>query len=158
MITKILSGHTSPETAFVCADYPYGFKLRCKKRYWLETNNKGTRFCSQTTNPKVTSREVWNKPKHSTYAEISGCMYLDENEHVQWDSLTQYSELDRCKSYLEKYQEGATNIQGVKNWTRKKEIFEEEMGKFTPRPEYGSELFRSVYSAALHRFQQEKLG
>lgn len=37
---KVLSGHTSPETAYVVDDYPYGFRLRCKIRYWIETKKR----------------------------------------------------------------------------------------------------------------------
>ena len=89
MIT-LLHGHTSPETAFLVADYPYGFRLRCKIRYWIETATKGEkkgqqRFMSQTTNPKIPG-EHWNKPKGSTYSHIA-VMYLDENGHVQNDGL-----------------------------------------------------------------------
>jgi len=32
----VLSGHTTMETAYLVDDYPYGFRLRCKIRYWLE--------------------------------------------------------------------------------------------------------------------------
>ena len=62
-----LYGHTSEATAYVVADYPYGFRERTQIRYWLEHKpKKGWRFVSQTLNPK-TSR--WNKPKASTYVE-----------------------------------------------------------------------------------------
>jgi hypothetical protein len=85
MIT-ILNGHTSPETALVVNDYPYGFRLRCKIRYWIEANKrKGMRFVSQTTNPKVPG-EVWNKPKASTYTGFM-VMYRDEQGHIQHDAL-----------------------------------------------------------------------
>jgi len=151
---KILSGHTSPETAFVVSDYPYGFRLRCKIRYWLESNNKGTRFWSQTTNPKRES-EVWNKPKASTYIEISGVMYLDEKEHVQWAGIGMYSEAEECQKFLDTYGEAATNFDELKKWTRKKVIYEEEMNKFTPRPEYGSALFKLAYGATITRARQE---
>jgi len=78
---KPLYGHTSQETAFVVNDYPYGFKLRCKIRFWIEYKPRhGFRFMSQTTNPKKPI-EVWNKPKASTYVELAACMYLDENDH-----------------------------------------------------------------------------
>src|SRR5437762_10605235 len=41
---QILSGHISPETAYVVKDYPYGFRLRCQIRYWLEYKpSKGDR-------------------------------------------------------------------------------------------------------------------
>ena len=79
-----LKGHTSAETAYVVDDYPYGFRLRCKIRYWLEYNPKlGFRFWSQTTNPKVAG-ERWNKPKASTYARGIAVMYLNEEDHVTW--------------------------------------------------------------------------
>jgi hypothetical protein len=65
-----LSGHTSPETAYIVNDYPFGFRLRCKIRYWIERKAKnGDRFVSQTTNPKL-SFEKWNAPKPSTYCQM----------------------------------------------------------------------------------------
>jgi hypothetical protein len=84
---RVLNGHTSQETAYVVDDYPYGRRLRCKIRYWIETAEKGAakgkqRFVSQTTDPKR-SYEFWNKPKPSTYALIA-VMYLDHKDHVQW--------------------------------------------------------------------------
>lgn len=157
MIAKTLFGHTSPETAYVVDDYPFGWKLRCKIRYWLETNNKGTRFWSQTTNPKRAG-EVWNKPKASTYAEISGAMYLDEKEHVQWTTVNQYTEEDKCQEFLDTFGEAATNFEGLKKHTRKKFIYEEEMNKFTPRPDYGTGLWQMAYRAFVIRSKEENLG
>lgn len=83
----LLLGHTSPETAYLVDDYPYGFRLRCSIRYWIETAEKGAkkgqqRFVSQTTNPKRPG-DPWNAPKGSTYAAMAW-MYLDGNDHVQW--------------------------------------------------------------------------
>lgn len=84
-IIKVLSGHINEETAYVINDYPYGFRLRTKIRYWLETKEKnGDRFCSQTLNPETGK---WNKPKKSTYIDI-GYMFLDKNNHVKWDGLS----------------------------------------------------------------------
>jgi len=103
---RILTGHTTPETAYVVADYPYGYTLRCKIRYWLEFKpKKGFRLVSQTTNPKRPG-EVWNKPKASTYCLFGGCMYLDENEHVQWAGLSQYCDGAEAKAWLDKYGAG----------------------------------------------------
>lgn len=83
-----LHGHTSPETAMVVEDYPYGFRLRCRIRYWLETHPRhGVRFVSQTTNPKIEGREVWNKPKASTYCAVAGGMYLDGDGHATWTGI-----------------------------------------------------------------------
>lgn len=102
----ILKGHVSPETAFVVADYPYGFRLRCKIRYWLDFNPKrGTRFVSQTTNPKRPG-EVWNKPKASTYCRFGGAMFLDENDHVQWCGLSEYSDAAKSIAFRDQYGEG----------------------------------------------------
>jgi len=96
-----LYNHISPETAYVVEDYPYGFRARCKIRYWLETSpKKGVRFVSQTTNPKT---GAWNKPKASTYALVGGCMYLDENNHVQWSALTEYTEASKVLEFIKTF-------------------------------------------------------
>lgn len=53
---EVLSGHTSPETAYIISDYPYGFRLRCKIRYWLEYKpNSGYRLVSQSTSAQGAS-------------------------------------------------------------------------------------------------------
>lgn len=86
---KPLYGHASAETAYMVDDYPYGFRKRCRIRYWLESDpKKGFRFVSQTEDP-VKLR--WNAPKKSTYSEWGGAMYLDGNDHVQWADVNQYS-------------------------------------------------------------------
>lgn len=93
---KVLHGHVSPETAFIVSDYPYGFRLRCKMRYWLETAEKGAkagsmRLMSQTTNPKITSREVWNTPKGSTYSDMILLVLNTEDGHVENHAVSLYS-------------------------------------------------------------------
>ena len=118
---KILSGHTSPETAYVVADYPYGFTLRCQIRYWLEYNAKrGFRFVSQTSNPK--RGNVWNKPKASTYCRFGGCMFLDDNGHVQWSGLSEYCSGQEANDWQATYGEGVPE-QGralLRKWTAAK--------------------------------------
>jgi hypothetical protein len=107
---KILSGHISPESAYVVEDYPYGFRLRCKIRYWIEYKaKKGCRFVSQTTNPKRPG-EVWNKPKASTYSLFGGAMYLDENEHVQFSGLSEYSSGAEAKEWQERFAAGVPEV------------------------------------------------
>ncbi len=102
---KILKGHILPETAYVVDDYPYGFRLRCKIRYWLEYHKThGFRFVSQTTNPK--KGNVWNKPKASTYARFGGCMYLDALDHCTWSGLTAYSTGAEAEAWRNTYGEG----------------------------------------------------
>jgi len=99
---QLLFGHTSPETAFVVDDYPYGFRLRCSIRYWLEFQPKrGFRFVSQTTNPK--RGNVWNKPKASTYCRFGGAMFLDDAGHVQWAGLSEYCSAAEAKAFQDTY-------------------------------------------------------
>ncbi len=100
-IVQPLTGHTSPETAYVVHDYPYGFKLRCKMRYWLERDAKrGYRLCTQTTNPKK-STEVWNAPKKSTYTMLA-IMGLDEKGHVVWTGCSVY-DFDKLGEFCAKF-------------------------------------------------------
>jgi hypothetical protein len=100
-MTKILKDHVSPETAYVVDDYPYGFRLRCKIRYWLEFQpKKGFRLVSQTSNPK--KGNVWNKPKASTYSRFGGAMFLNDEGHVNWAGLTEYSNGQEAKNFAEK--------------------------------------------------------
>jgi hypothetical protein len=92
-IKEILRGHNSADTAYVVDDYPYGFTLRCKIRYWLEAKaGKGFRLCSQTTNVKAGNGWT-NKPKCSTYSmsPALAIMYRDGIGHVQWTSITAHS-------------------------------------------------------------------
>jgi hypothetical protein len=98
-----LKNHTTPDTAYVVDDYPYGFRLRCKIRYWLEyVPGKGFRFWSQTSNPK--RGDVWNKPKSSTYCRFGGCMFRDEsNGHISWNGLSEYDNVKTCADFLENY-------------------------------------------------------
>lgn len=125
---KLLPGHTSPETAYVVEDYPYGFRLRCKIRYWIEYNKKhGFRFCSQTTNPKRAGIH-WNAPKKSTYAKFGACMFLDENERVQWAALSEYSSAEKARNFLDKYRTGmsAEAIDVCSEWVRVKTMYEND--------------------------------
>ena len=79
------STHTTPETAYVILDYPFGRKIRCMKRIWIETNSRGQRFCYQTTKkdfnynltddtvPPMDQPHMWNKTKYNTYERL--CLY-----------------------------------------------------------------------------------
>jgi hypothetical protein len=107
---KLLTGHTTPETAYVVDDYPYGYRLRCKIRYWLEHKpNHGFRFVSQTTNPKRPGT-VWNKPKAGTYARFGAAMLLDDNGHVTYTALTEYCDGAEAKDWADTYGEGVPEV------------------------------------------------
>jgi hypothetical protein len=119
---KIITGHVSPETAYVVDDYPYGYTLRCKIRYWLEfKKGKGIRFMSQTTNPKRPG-EVWNKPKASTYCRFGGCMVVNGDGHVKWTGLTEYCTGAEAKAWADKYGAGVPEAakEALKMWVAAK--------------------------------------
>lgn len=130
---KILIGHVSPETAYQVDDYPYGFRLRCKVRYWLDYNKRhGVRLVSQTSDPKHGHR--WNKPKYSTYSRFGGCMYLDEQDHVQWSGLSEYSTGAEATAWLATY--GAGNPEPMREltarWTAAKVAYDGNRTKSDP--------------------------
>lgn len=97
-----LYGHTSEETAFFIADYPYGFKLRCTMKVWLEyKEGKGFRMVTRTSNPKKPG--VWNKPKESTYSSLGACLYLDEQGHIHQSAVSLYSTLEAVKAFADEF-------------------------------------------------------
>jgi len=104
---EYLKGHTSAESALIVDDYPYGFRLRCKIRYWLEYKDGfGFRFVSQTTNPKK-SVETWNKPKARVYCDGPSFLIRNANNHISWTgfylgSLTEAMARDILTTHAEK--------------------------------------------------------
>lgn len=104
---QALKGHTSPETAYVVADYPYGFRLRTSIRYWLETNGHGTRFVSQTVNPKT---GAWNKPKASTYCSLGVMVRDEDNGHISWTGWTPYGGESKLRTFEQEYAGALTDF------------------------------------------------
>ena len=105
---RILPGiHVSPESAYIVKDYPYGFRLRCIIRYWIEYRPKmGFRFCSQTSNPKKAGL-VWNKPKCSIYSRFGMAMGFDDNTgYVIHHGLTEYTNGADAATWSNSYREG----------------------------------------------------
>jgi len=90
-----LFGHTETNP-LVIADYPYGFRLRCEMRYWIETNKKGDRFMSQTVNPK-TGR--LNAPKKGTYKSVV-VMYKNDIGHVHCASVNIYKGREEVRKFV----------------------------------------------------------
>lgn len=108
-IQTLLSGHTSEETAYIVDDYPYGFRLRCKIRYWIETSpKKGSRFCSQTTNPKAIG-ERWNKAKKGNYYDLIA-MYINHEGYVKQSSLNiEYGTAEGLAQFVHEFGEVLTS-------------------------------------------------
>lgn len=104
---EYIKGAVSPETAVVVDDYPYGFRLRCKIRYWLEyKRGHGFRFVSQTSNPKHPGL-MWNKPKAGTYNNGPVILTRDiDSGHVSHIGLSFNSAtLEQAESFLASHQD-----------------------------------------------------
>lgn len=94
-----LYGHTSEDTAYLIADYPYGFTLRCQKKVWIEYKaNKGYRLVSRTSNPKKPG--VWNKEDKSTYCAVAGNLFLDDEGHCHWQGLSGWEDSTKLEKFL----------------------------------------------------------
>jgi hypothetical protein len=98
-----LTGHTSPDTAYLVTDYPYGFRLRTEIRYWIETRKgHGQRTMSQTRNPKRAGMP-WNAPKGSIYAPIRVMLLNPTNGHVEHEALSPYAEEPEIAAFAQRY-------------------------------------------------------
>lgn len=107
---KYIYNHVNQETAYVVDDYPWGFRLRTKIRYWIEskdTKNGGQRFGSQTINPKTGQ---WCAPKYSTYSQLM-VMYLDENDHVKCESLRMHDSEEHVQKFKDTHLEHMTEFE-----------------------------------------------
>jgi hypothetical protein len=101
---KALYGHTSEETAYLVQDYPYGFKLRCQMKVWLEyRDGKGFRMVTRTSNPKKPG--TWNKEKASTYCAVAGNLFLDENSHIHWTGISGWEDQAKLEKFVADFPE-----------------------------------------------------
>ena len=96
---EIIKGCVSEETAYVVDDYPYGFRLRTKIRYWIETTKNGDRFVSQTLNPKT---GFWNKPKKSTYDAVMVMRKDNSNGYINYFGLWKSAGLEELDKFMAK--------------------------------------------------------
>lgn len=131
-VIKPLPNHTSIDTAYIVDDYPCGFTLRCKIRYWIEYKpNKGFRLCTQTTNPRKPG-EVWNKPKKSTYSTIAEGLYLNDDNHVASCGLTEYSNAAESQAFKDTYYDCLCNDAkaSLDRWIRAKIMYETAKTKY----------------------------
>ena len=98
----------SMDNSYITADYPYGFKLRTQRKTWIETNGKrGDRVCHQTFNPK---KNIWNKPKKSTYSTAI-VLYINDKGYID----TYYADNQDSKHLQEFINTFELNTQQVKN-------------------------------------------
>ena len=84
---NIVYNKDSFDNAIEVDNYPWGFKFKTKRRYWIETTKRGDRLCFQTLNPKTNK---WCKPKKRTYDSVL-VLYFDENDHVKTYGFHEYN-------------------------------------------------------------------
>ena len=79
-MTKYIYDKNSFDNSLEVLNYPWGFRLKTKRRTWIETNkNQGDRVCYSTLNPKT---DKWCAVKKSTYG-AAYVLYFDENQHIK---------------------------------------------------------------------------
>ena len=84
---KYIYNKDSFDNAIEVNNYPWGFRLKTKRRTWIETNKtKGDRVCFSTLNPKT---DKWCAVKKSTYNAVD-ILLIDENEHIKSIGLWKY--------------------------------------------------------------------
>jgi hypothetical protein len=82
----------------IIENYPYGFRLKTKIAYFIETKKNKQRLGSKTLNPKT---NLWNKPKYSTYTDIIILGRNKENNHISnMDFNIAYSDKEEYESFL----------------------------------------------------------
>jgi len=86
-MTKYIYNKNSFDNALEVSNYPWGFRLKTKRRTWIETNKtQGDRLCFCTLNPKTNK---WCAVKKSTYNAVE-VLFIDENQHVKSDAIYKY--------------------------------------------------------------------
>jgi hypothetical protein len=104
--------HTTPESAYVIEGWPWGRRLRCRKRFWIESKPKhGQRLVAQTTMPpEKNAAEPWCKPKAGVYGAVV-VLYLTTAEgHVHHTGLHTWAyaayEPEKAQAWLDTFREG----------------------------------------------------
>ncbi len=86
------------DTAIEVDNYPWGYTLKTKRRYWVETTTRGDRGVYCTLNPKTGK---WCKPKKMTYDAV--VVINREDGRVTFDTLGNYAGLDRIAEFTKRY-------------------------------------------------------
>jgi hypothetical protein len=93
---------TSKETALVKENWPWGFKLKSPRRFWIETGRKGQREASQQKNPKT---GLWCKPRRTTYS-MAMVLAEDTSGLVSTYSISHYDDIDKIEDFYNEHKEG----------------------------------------------------
>ena len=86
-MTKYKYNINSFDNALMVENYPWGFKLKTKRKYWIESNKtQGDRLCFCTLNPKT---DKWCAVKKSTYNAVE-LLYIADNGYIKSDGIYKY--------------------------------------------------------------------
>ena len=102
-MTKYKYNINNFDNALMVENYPWGFKLKTKRKYWIETNKtQGDRLCFCTLNPKTNK---WCAVKKSTYNAVNVLNIRDDNGYIETDGVHKYGttkdELDKFLSRID---------------------------------------------------------
>jgi len=87
MVSRYLYGHDSEQNSFIVSNYPWGFKTKTERKYWVETRpNYGQRICYMTKNPKSGK---WCAIKKCSYSKII-VLGLNNDGHIISSSITEW--------------------------------------------------------------------
>lgn len=139
-------------SAYEVDNYPWGFRMKTKKRYWVETQDKkngGQRVVSQTMNPK---NGAWCKPKKSTYYAVI-VLFVKSDGHVDYEAIHEQGLGSDAKQkeialFIETHKENLTDFQKnkLKIANAKNEIFKKLEFSVRKEGEEQSDDSVSLYS------------
>ena len=97
-MTKYIYNKNSFDNSLEVSNYPWGFKLKTKRKYWIESNKtQGDRLCFCTLNPKT---KKWCAVKKSTYNAVE-LLYIADNGYIKSDGIYKYGvNEEKIKNFL----------------------------------------------------------
>ena len=109
-------GATDEESAHVVEGWPWGRRMRCTKRFWIETTKNGDRLCAQCTQPDRESGQCSGqgcKPKKSTYTPGVIVLAQDTDGTMARETLGRFDNHSAAEieSFVERHEGRLTDIQ-----------------------------------------------
>jgi len=106
---KCSFGFLEQHKEILVKNYPFGFSLRTTIKYWIEVTKRGSRFCSQTINPKT---GLWCKPKKSTYDALK-FLVIDNTGKVTTLSLDYNDDKSKIKLFIDLFKGDMSDQQKI---------------------------------------------
>jgi len=108
MKKEYLNPQPTQENPVIVDNYPWGFRLKTKVRYWVETRKgHGDRFVKQTLNPKTNK---WCNPKRGTYSDLI-LVYRDtENGYIEHSVMASHWDTDTIQEDITKIRDTGVTL------------------------------------------------